>query len=223
MAGEPRPKRGILLAVALLALLAAVWFWIRRNELPAWRGAKTAVPSSANGSAEEARSLRSSSTEPEAPANTAFSPPTTTRRDKELREQARVRILQAMGTPDDKSGSAKPTLLEPPKPPPPALDKDYIQARIHEDFLPMAKDCYETALKRDGGLGGKMVFQFAIVGDESVGGIVESAELDPTSTLDEAELVTCMRESLLSVTFPPPPKGGRVTVTYPFELSPGDD
>ena len=102
------------------------------------------------------------------------------------------------------------------------LDKAYIQKRIRQDFVPLAKECYEAALERDAKLGGKLVFSFVIVGDEDVGGIVESAEIDPSSTLVEKELVYCMRESLLSLSFEPPKHGGVVTVTYPFVFSPGD-
>jgi hypothetical protein len=215
MAGS---RRGVGIGLALAVVLAAIaWIWLRSGASKRAPGKPT---SSSAGSGESEPLLtraRERDAEPSpAPESPRFAPPKRTTRDKELREQARQRILEALArqTPEP----------APPAPAPlPVLDKDYIQSRIRDDFVPMAKECYEAALARDGGLGGKMVFQFAIVGDESVGGIVESAELDPSSTLSESELVTCMRESLLSVTFVPPPHGGRVTVTYPFVLTPGDD
>ncbi|MFO0566406.1 MAG: AgmX/PglI C-terminal domain-containing protein [Polyangiaceae bacterium] len=146
-----------------------------------------------------------------------FRPPVETRRDRELRERARDRILRSL---DRGRGTAQGSIGGPE--PVGELDKDYVQTRIRDDFLPMAKECYEAALEQNATLAGRMVFEFVIVGDESVGGIVESAELDPSSTLADAELVTCMRESLLSVTFPPPKNGGRVTVKFPFALSTSD-
>jgi hypothetical protein len=36
-------------------------------------------------------------------------------------------------------------------------------------------------------------------------------------------MIECMRESFLSVTFPPPRGGGFVTVKYPVVFSPDDD
>jgi hypothetical protein len=213
-AGE---RRGLIVAGLLAALAIGIWLWLRGNGAP-----RTTEKTDSSASQEEPDQPEITRTR--APARTAtavasaFAPPTRTRRDKVLREQARQRIFQALGASESGNPSGNPAAQTPA----PTLDKDYIQARIRGDFMPMARECYDAALERDGGLSGTMVFQFAIVGDESVGGIVESAELDPSSTLAEPEFVTCMRESLLSVTFVPPAHGGRVTVTYPFVLSPGD-
>ena len=48
-------------------------------------------------------------------------------------------------------------------------------------------------------------------------------KLGPGSTLDDPEVLTCLRESMMSVTFDAPPEGGEVTVKYPIEFSPEDD
>jgi hypothetical protein len=69
---------------------------------------------------------------------------------------------------------------------------------------------------------GQIVFWFAIVGDEKVGGIVESVDVLDESTLRDPEMIECMRESFLSVTFPPPKGGGFVTVKYPMMFAPDD-
>jgi hypothetical protein len=100
--------------------------------------------------------------------------------------------------------------------PPQTLDKKYIQDRIREDFVPLAKECYEAALERDESLAGKMIIEFTIVGDGSVGGVVDSANLLEESTLAESELSLCMRESMMSMSFEPPESGGMTTVRYPF-------
>lgn len=100
------------------------------------------------------------------------------------------------------------------------LDKDYIRARIQEDLVPIAKECYESALEDDPKLAGKIVMQFGIAGDDEVGGVVDEASVDPSSTLTHPALGECMRESMMSLSFPPPEGGGRVAVTYPFEFSP---
>jgi hypothetical protein len=105
-------------------------------------------------------------------------------------------------------------------PSPVALDRDYIRSRIRSDFVPLASQCYESLLATQPTARGKAVFSFTIVGDEDVGGIVEAAELIEGTTLTDPEFATCIRESLLSVTFAPPARGGWVTVTYPLDFSP---
>ncbi len=145
----------------------------------------------------------------------------TPRRDRAERDQIRERIYRSLGrtpptaAPAQKSGRGAPLLADAGK-----LDAAYIRSRIRQDFMPLAKECYEAALERSPGLRGKLVFSFVIVGDDTVGGIVESAEVDSSSTLTETELVYCLRESLLSVSFEPPPESGVVSVTYPFVFSP---
>ena len=142
-----------------------------------------------------------------------------TLRDRALRDELREKIYRGFGAPlPAPATSAK--SKAPFGSDAGTLDRVYIQKRIREDFLPLGKECYEAALERDSKLRGKLVFSFVIAGDEDVGGIVESAESDPSSTLVEKELVYCLRESLLSLSFEPPKHGGVVTVTYPFIFSP---
>ena len=45
--------------------------------------------------------------------------------------------------------------------------------------------------------------------------------LDGT-TLDDAEMQTCVRESMMSVCFDAPPGDGELTVVYPIEFSPDE-
>jgi hypothetical protein len=144
------------------------------------------------------------------------------RRDRAERDQIRERIYRSLGrTPPSAAQALKSARAgAPPVADAGKLDAAYIRNRIRQDFMPLAKECYEAALERSPDLRGKLVFSFVIVGDDTVGGIVESAEVDPSSTLTEAELVYCLRESLLSVSFEPPPESGVVTVTYPFIFSP---
>jgi hypothetical protein len=65
-------------------------------------------------------------------------------------------------------------------------------------------------------------FAFNIVGDAKIGGIVEAVDVLDTSTLRDPDTIDCMRQSFLSVTFPPPPDGGTVTVVYPIEFTSDD-
>lgn len=100
------------------------------------------------------------------------------------------------------------------------LDFDYASSRIEEHFIPLAKDCYAALLEKQPGASGEAVFAFEIVGDESIGGVIDSVELTEESTLDEPEFVECVRQSLLSVEFEPPPTHGRATIVYRTRFAP---
>ncbi|MCA9688707.1 MAG: AgmX/PglI C-terminal domain-containing protein [Myxococcales bacterium] len=138
----------------------------------------------------------------------------------ELRDALAARS-SATATPDAKADAKEEDAKEPG--PLPTLDKDYIQARIREDLLPLATECYESALEQDEAIAGRMVMKFAIVGDEEIGGLVDNVELAEDNEIKHEGLVECMRESMLSVTFDPPQGGGQVQVTYPFVFSTDPD
>ena len=103
-------------------------------------------------------------------------------------------------------------------------DPDYIRATFREDMFPLLKSCYEGALKRRPDLAGKLVLNFTIVGDRDVGGVLEDADVADDSTLKDDDMETCVKESLMTLTFDKPPSGGGyVTVRYPVAFSPGDE
>lgn len=103
-----------------------------------------------------------------------------------------------------------------------SLEKDYIRDVVSEDLIPIARECYESALEDDPELGGRLMLQFSIVGDESVGGIVEEVSLAEGSTLKHPALAECMTESTATLLFDPPEDGGKVVVTYPFDFEPAE-
>ncbi|HWA78517.1 MAG TPA: AgmX/PglI C-terminal domain-containing protein [Polyangiaceae bacterium] len=97
----------------------------------------------------------------------------------------------------------------------------YIQKTVREQFRPLASACYEELLTRDPAARGKLELSVVIGGDPSVGGVVESAEALPDSTLKDPSFVTCMVESMMALQFDAPPDDrSRVNFKYPFELSP---
>lgn len=104
----------------------------------------------------------------------------------------------------------------------PKVDPKYIQARVREDLFPLALDCYGDALKRNPKLAGKLVVYFRVIGDHKVGGVVDEAKLMDGTTIDDGEMQTCVRESMMSVSFAAPPEDGELTVVYPIEFSPDD-
>jgi hypothetical protein len=104
----------------------------------------------------------------------------------------------------------------------PRVDPKYIQARVREDLFPLALDCYSDALKRNPKLAGKLVVYFRVIGDHKVGGVVDEARLEDGTTIDDREMQTCVRESMMSVSFDAPPHDGELTVVYPIEFAPDD-
>lgn len=141
-------------------------------------------------------------------------------KDRAERDKLRERIYRSLGqVPPTNSRSLPPSTLGREAG---TMDPAYIQARIREDFFPLARQCYEAALERDAARAGKLVMSFNIVGDDDVGGIVEAADSTEDSTLTDPELLYCMRESMLSMSFEPPKHGGSVTVVYPFVFSPDE-
>lgn len=99
--------------------------------------------------------------------------------------------------------------------------RDYIKSVIHDQYFPLAKQCYEASLAKDPKVHGRIALAFDIVGDTKIGGVVDNAEYDDEqTTIIDPELRTCLRESMMSVSFDAPPKSGKVTVKYPISFAP---
>jgi hypothetical protein len=143
-------------------------------------------------------------------------------RDRMARDLERERIWSALrrehGLTPATPGAAAPTPSAAAQLP--TLDPQYIKSAIAEQLIPVAIECYESALEDDPELVGTLFATFTIVGAQDIGGIVEDATIGEESTLDSAFVRECMRESLMAVTFEPPADGGRVEVTYPFLFEP---
>lgn len=157
-----------------------------------------------------------------------FRPPTETVRDRAVRDDLRRRILVAwssqLAAPD--AGGAfdagDPLRLPMPTLDGGTVDPDYLRERIREDFLPMARACYEQFETRHPGVGGRSVAEFMIVGDERVGAVVDDVRIESgDGGLSEAAFETCMRESMYTVAFRPPPGRGSLRVRYPFRFAAG--
>jgi hypothetical protein len=152
-------------------------------------------------------------------------------KDRAKREAMRELLWRAFGRSPPPATQAQPdtAYVLPKEPPPPpegdggTIEPKYIQEHVRNEFFDLAKGCYADAIPKLANPRGKVVFWFTIVGDEKIGGIVESVDVLDESTLRDPEMIECMRQSFLSVTFPPPKGGGWVTVGYPIEFSPGED
>jgi hypothetical protein len=158
-------------------------------------------------------------------------PPAVASFDRIERDRMRELIWRAFGRvpPAEPSADARPSYALPAAPPPDPpgdagrIEPEYIQEHVRSEFFGPAAQCYAEAQERLPNPRGQVVFWFTIVGDEKVGGVVESVDVLDESTLRDPQMIECMRQSFLSVTFPPPKEGGYVTVKYPIAFAPGDE
>lgn len=219
-------KEAALAGIGAIALLALVWVVITKTRPANGPRAAADEVESESGEGSRARGEWREPTRTAAAASArAATPVATVDRtvvDKARRDDMRRRILEGLWASDPNAANAASGGAAPPPRDDRPLDKEYIQERVREDFFPMAKQCYEELLARKPSAAGRFVVKFKIVGDEKVGGVVDEAEVDPSSTLVDEKMSTCLRESMLAMAFKPPHKGGSVTVTYPIQFSPGD-
>ncbi len=153
--------------------------------------------------------------------------------DREKADRMRAAILAALAAPAEPNGAipSEPPTRHPGEhaemPSSTSGDggalRDYIKSVIHDDYFPLAKQCYEASLAKDPKMHGRISMSFEIVGDKKIGGVVDNAAYDDEeTTIIDPELRTCLRESMMSVSFDAPPKDGKVTVKYPITFAPDD-
>jgi hypothetical protein len=98
---------------------------------------------------------------------------------------------------------------------------EYVNHVLQQQFNPIATSCYEELLSRDKTAAGTLILNVKVVGDTRVGGVVQEVEIQPESTIADAELRLCMRESMFATVFDAPPGGeGELTFTYPVDVAP---
>ncbi|HVK63089.1 MAG TPA: AgmX/PglI C-terminal domain-containing protein [Polyangium sp.] len=82
--------------------------------------------------------------------------------------------------------------------------------------IPALRACYAEALKKDPGLGGKVIVRIHV----EANGAVSSSRVSGGS-IGDAALGTCLAKELGSITLPAATKG-TLEVVYPIELAPAD-
>lgn len=156
----------------------------------------------------------------------AFRPPMATVHDRAVRDDLRRRILAAwlesMPTVAEAMDAAVPALVPMPVLDGGTVDPTYLRERIREDFVPMARQCYEQLLGRQPEASGRVLAEFVIVGDERLGGVVDEVSVAARDGgITDPGFATCLRESMYTVAFRPPPGRGSLRVRYPFTFTPG--
>ncbi len=100
------------------------------------------------------------------------------------------------------------------------VDRFGIRGAVR-DAVPELKRCYESWVKLNPTLGGKMTVKFKIVDDENgPGGVVKNAALQ-SSELEHPFLEGCVLNAMSDLEFERPPDG-EVDVTYPLRFSSPD-
>jgi hypothetical protein len=95
------------------------------------------------------------------------------------------------------------------------LPADVIQRVVRMNFGRF-RQCYETGLRSDPSLRGRVVTKFVIARDGSV-----PLAQDAGSDLPNAQVNACVVRGFQSLSFPTP-EGGQVHVTYPLVFTPGE-
>jgi hypothetical protein len=205
-------RRG--LAFALVVAVVAV-LWLRHRARPATSPSAAPAGRVADRTSSSSRAASAAS----APAQPAAAPGAAAVRRIAPDERAdMLRRLEAArhGAPSPSPSSASPA------PPEQPLDREYIAEQVRA-LLPLLGECYTNALQRDPKLAGKMVVNFSIVGDPSVGGLVGDSKIDAeNSTIADAEMRQCVQETMYAARFVPPKDSGEVQVTYPFVFLPSN-
>jgi hypothetical protein len=93
------------------------------------------------------------------------------------------------------------------------LAPELIQQLIRAHY-PQIQDCYSEGLGRNAKLAGKVVMRFVIERD----GRVRKVETDPSTTLPDQLVLSCVQGVFAKLRFAEP-QGGIVTVVYPLALS----
>lgn len=218
----------LVIAIALAVLGAGVGYFLMAAEpapvvvIEQRVPPVEAIPPSAPPSANEVEQPISPQPEPSA---TTPEPSTAPRnRNRMARDLKREQIWSALDRAHDLQpaapGSAAPVEQDAERLP--QLDPEYIRTAITEQLLPIVRECYDSALEDDPKLEGKLEVEFTIIGAEDIGSVVEDATIDETSTLDSEFVRECVRESLMTVTFEPPPDGGRLVVSFPVRFAPDE-
>jgi hypothetical protein len=96
----------------------------------------------------------------------------------------------------------------------PKIDREPIRQvfRAHERDV---RSCYETSLKVDPKLSGKVVMQIDYVD----GRVTKSSIAEEASTLRDKQLLSCMLEKSKTWIFPPAPREKVVEIRYPYFFS----
>jgi hypothetical protein len=96
-----------------------------------------------------------------------------------------------------------------------SLPEEYVRGILHAQLIPAVESCYEDIA--DAGLSGVVTLKVAVIGDEEIGGVVDSIEINQEQTTIKGEFIECVRASAYEMEFEPP-EAGQSMVEFEFSL-----
>lgn len=96
----------------------------------------------------------------------------------------------------------------------------YLSRVLSQDLMPLVDECHALAREAHPDLAGMLVLDLEILGDEDIGGVVNTLDPGKGNEIVEPALLECVRESLLATTLPPPEQGGRDAVSLSMRFDP---
>lgn len=237
--------RRVVIAAALVLLLATGGWWVLGASAP--RAVDQARPRDSQPQVEEVAKVAKDGPKPEI-APTAKPKPAKRVVSKQERDAMRRRIADAMqaregaapernggasageGAGEGKADDSAPPNGRLPRPddevPTPGNlidrtgDHGHMVKVLNEDLMPLVDECYALARETQPQLTGMLVMNVDMIGDEEIGGVIESVMVGEGNEIVDPALVECVQESLLSTTLPPPPKGGKEAMQLQMRLEP---
>ncbi|MCY1007581.1 hypothetical protein OV079_18910 [Nannocystis pusilla] len=96
----------------------------------------------------------------------------------------------------------------------------YLTRVLSRDLMPLVDECHALVREEHPELAGMLVLDLEILGDEDIGGVVNTLGPGQGNELAEPALLECVRESLLATTLPPPEQGGRDAISLSMRFDP---
>ena len=144
-------------------------------------------------------------------------------------ERARVRERILAAARAREAVASRPGFTPEPEPerPPGDLTKrieghDALLGELNHDFMPLADECIEQALELDPELEGMLAFEFEIVVEEELGAVIDAVSFPDQNQIEQPELQTCVRESLLSMVLPAGSESSRQQLMLTLPINPAD-
>ncbi len=97
------------------------------------------------------------------------------------------------------------------------LDRNGIREAVREQFLPVARECYQALQQRTPEAQGTLKLEFGVVAREEVG-VVDAVEVMEGSAPEDAVFQACLVAGMRKVVFDAP--DARLVVIYPFVFAP---
>ena len=132
---------------------------------------------------------------------------------------AKIRDARSRRPAPPASSTAPPSSTTTPAVAPGQTMDQYVLAAVQE-IMPLLKECYLEGLERVPSMAGKIVLDFEIEGEPGIGGLVGESTIASESTITDAAVRECFRETISAIEIDPPDLGVTHQMRTAIELSP---